>query len=118
MEVFNFKRGASYHLTNTKEKNYVWRQGPWTGTQDCVPSSTLCTFFLLFSVLSFLYLIYLAFKFFRVEALPCTMKLWGPDFHSEYSGYSDNWKELKKSSCHWLIVGNRQITGPLMQNHS
>lgn len=86
MEVFNFKRGASHHLTNTKERNYVWRQGPWTGTQRLCSQLNFVHFFLLFSVLSVLYLIYLGFKLFRVEALPYIMKLWGPDFHLECLG--------------------------------
>lgn len=86
MEVFNFKRGASYHLTNTKERNYVWRQGPWTGTQGLCSLLNFVHFFPLYSVLNFPYLIYLGFKFFRVEALPCTMKPRGPDFHVECVG--------------------------------
>lgn len=96
MEVFNLKRGASYHLTNTKERNYVWRQGPWTGTQGLCSQLNFVHFFLLFSVLSFLYLIYLGFTFFRVEALPCTMKLWGPDFHLECLGTLIIGKNKKK----------------------
>lgn len=58
---------------------------PGLGLRDC-SQLNFAHFFLLFSVLSLPYLIQLGFKFFRVAALPCTMKLHGPDFHLECLG--------------------------------
>lgn len=78
---------------------------PGLGLRECPSPSPLCEFLAtLFSLLSFLYLIYLGFKFFRVGALPsisAVSETMGPLILIGMSGYYYNCKKKRNSNNDW-----------------